>query len=428
MLINILNVIKRLLIFCSSRRIGNLCALLIIVIFAVLSLTRNYDFKTFESILKDVGNDWGTYARYGLDIKENGLLLRSAGAPYAGPASFLYNYFIFICLAIFGEKSLPIFVAQHLMLGLSVSFVYWTFRDKMSNIMSLAFLWTLFFFALKDVYKNYSCLPLSENLVLLIVSIFFFCFIKGFEQNRYLLQLMSAVLLGLSILTRPNLFVFAIVLIPVVALYYIKNGKGWPARLIIFIVVLLLSFSLLALRNYLLIKQFHFLPTNLASLESLRHYHPIPPSVNISGERESVLYTKFHFSHILVRYIKYMVQAPHLFFGFYLKKFLFCLGFLPLLSPGFAVRSRWLYMWTGYFTYLFLHIKNHEKWELWEIAVHLYIVFYYGTLIMTAPIHNYGFRMLLPGLFFVLTFAFMALDRLFRTSLRISSFSSIQTI
>jgi hypothetical protein len=399
--------------FCSTKRAGTILAISFIAVFFILSLVRNYDFKSFESILNATGDDWGIYAQHALDIKQNGMLMPSAKTAYCSPAGFLYNYFIALCLVIFGERSLPIFVVQHLMLGLSVALVYWTFRDKMKGFTGFIFLCTLFFFALKDVYKNYTPLLLSENLALFTMSLFFFCFIKGFEKDNLFLQFTAAVLLGLSILTRPNIFVYGIALIPLIMYHYCKKDRSGFRNLSIFVILLILSSSLLFIRNYLLLKELCFLPSNMSSINGLKNFHPIPPSVDLSRASANLLYTKLHLNKIIANYAEYIMQEPRLFFYFYFKKILFCLGYLPiLLSGSYGPRLRWMAMWAGYFTYLFLHVKNHEKWEMWEVAVHMYILCYYGSLVMTTTVHNYGFRMLIPAIFFVLVFAFIALDRL----------------
>ncbi|MFH1868346.1 MAG: glycosyltransferase family 39 protein, partial [Candidatus Omnitrophota bacterium] len=399
--------------FCLTKRAGNVLAISFIAVFFILSLTRNYDFKTFESILNATGDDWGTYANHALDIKNNGMLMPGAETAYCSPAGFLYNYFIALCLVLFGEKSLPIFVVQHLMLGLSVALIYWTFRDKMRCLTSLVFLCTLFFFALKDVYKNYSPLLLSENLVLFLMALFFFCFVKGFEKDKLVLQISCAVVLGLAILTRPNIFVYGIVLVPAVAFYYTKRGMAGCGNLLIFVLALIAGASFLGIRNYLLLKQFIFLPTNMLSIDGLRNFHPIPPSVDLSRVATNLLYTKLHIDILIVNYVEYIRQQPGLFFQFYWKKILFCFGYLPsLLSGSQAPRLRWMIAWAGYFAYLFMHVRNRKRWEMWELALNLYIVCYYGTLVMTTYVHNYGFRMLIPGIFFVLVFAFVALDKL----------------
>ncbi|MBU0606219.1 MAG: hypothetical protein KKH77_08025, partial [Candidatus Omnitrophica bacterium] len=92
-----------LLTFCSTKRAGTILAISFVAVFFILSLTRNYDFKTFESILNATGDDWGIYASHALDIKHNGMLMPEAKTAYCSPAGFLYNYFIALCLVIFGE-------------------------------------------------------------------------------------------------------------------------------------------------------------------------------------------------------------------------------------------------------------------------------------------------------------------------------------
>ena len=405
--------LNKILALCCTKRNGTIFAIAIIATFFILSLIRAYAFGSFQSILDDTGNDWGIYARHALDIKHNGILMPSIKDAYYFPAGYLYNYFIALCLTLFGERSRPIYIAQHLMLGFSVALVYWAFRDKMRNLTGILFLSALFVFAFKDVYKNYSPLLLSENLALFTISLFFFCFIKGFEKGNFALQLMAAVSMGLSILTRPNIVIYGILLIPLVAPYYFKRWKTGFIKLVFFMFVLVLSSSLLLARNYLVCKKLLFLPAQVSSVAAyIKNFNPVPPSLELSKVDTNLLYTKMHLNKDIVGYVEYVLQQPRVFFTFYFKKILFCLGYLPIFAQGQGIRWHWVSMWAGYFIYLFLRIKNREKCEIWEAAVHLYIFCYYASLIMSASIHNYGFRMLLPAIFFVLVFAFVALDKL----------------
>lgn len=393
-----------------SKRNGTIFALLIVAIFLALSLTRSYPYKNFQGISNAIGDDWGTYANNALDIKHNGILMPSAETAYCLPSGFLYNYFLAFFLVIFGEKSLPIYIAQHLMLGLSVALIYWTFRDKMRNLTSILFLCALFIFALKDVYKNYSPLLLSENLALFLMAAFFFCFVKGFEEDRFALQLVSAFLLGLAVLTRPNISIFSFLIIPLVAIRYFKERKSGLLKLTVFIGVLLLSSSFLFIRNYVALKEYAFFPSQSFSFEYFKSFHPVPPSVDLSKADTNILFTKLHLDRKYVNYVEYVAQKPRIFFGFYLKKIIFCLGYLRPLTPYYGLRDRWVIMWAGYFLYLFFRIRSRERPRLWEIAVNLYIATYYGSVIMNASVHNYGFRMLIPALFFVLVPAFISVD------------------
>ncbi len=396
----------------GSKYTGNILAFSIIVIFVILSLVRTYpNGNTLKNVLNDTGDDWYTYARNGLQITHEGILMPSLKSLYYGPSGFLYNYFLALCFILFGEKVIPVFIIQHLMLGLSVALIYWTFRNKMRGITGALFLCTMFAFALLDVYKYYSSRLLSENLAIFIVALFFFCFIKGFEKNNLPLQLLSAVSMGLSILTRPNIALYGSILIPVVAVFYLKKGKRGALNLILFVFTLFLSSSFLAIRNYLVCGKWCFLPTIVLSFGYILTFHPIPTSVDLARVDQSFLYTKLHLDKKVASFLEYAFQKPSLFFGHYFKKILFCFGFLSVLAPAYHIRPHWMIMWIGYFIYLFLRINDRKRPEIWEVAVHLFIWCYYLTL-MTTNIHNYGFRMICPVTSFVLLFAFMALDRI----------------
>jgi 4-amino-4-deoxy-L-arabinose transferase-like glycosyltransferase len=406
---------SKFLTFLCKKHTGNILAILIIAIFFILSLIRLYPFNNqLNNVLSDTGDDWCSYTLLALDIKHNGLLMPSIEKEYDDPASFLYNYFIALCFLLFGENTVPIFIIQNLMLGLSVALVYWTFRDKMRNFTGLIFLGILSVFALLDVYKYYSFRLLSENLAFFIISLFFFCFIRGFERDKFNLQIISAFLMGILILTRANMVLFGIVLIFIVTPFYLKKGKVGTTRLLLFISTLALSSSFLAIRNYLVCGSWRWLPQQVSPLNFIRRSFSIPNTVNLSKINNNFFYTKLHINSHVVEYIEYLIQKPSSFFGYFLKKTLFCFGFLPILNSSFRLRPHWLLMWAAYFTYLFLHFKNYGKFKMWESTVHLYILCYYGLLILASKIQiqNYGFRMLIPATNFVLVFSFLAFDTL----------------
>ena len=408
---------NRLSAFLSKRRTGDVLAISVIAIFLILSMTRFSAFdNTLSIILGTAGDDWKTYAQYGLNIKHDGILMPALKEPFPISA-FLYPYFIALCFVIFGETTVPIFIIQHFLLGLSVALTYWTFRDKMKNITGLLFLCAMFIFALLDVYKYYSVRLLSENLALFTTASFFYCIIKGLQKNNRALQLAAAMFLGISILIRTNMVLYAIVLVLVILPYYLKQGRRGFMGLLLFISVLVLSSSLLLIRNYIVCKKPIFLPAATASVGYLKLYHRVPPSVDLSRVYSNALYTKMHLDKDIVSYVEYVLQRPDMFFWYYFKHLLFCFGFLSFAYPAYRTRPHWVVMWIGYFTYIFLRFREHTKFEMWEIAVHLYIAIYYGSLILSATqLGNYGFRMLVPATNFVLVFSFLALDRLNKRS------------
>jgi 4-amino-4-deoxy-L-arabinose transferase-like glycosyltransferase len=308
-----------------------------------------------------------------LDVKHNGITMPSLKENYWAPAGFLYIYFIALNFYLFGENTTPIFIIQNLMLGISVACIYFSFRNKMKGLTGILFLFTLFLFALFDVSKYYSFRLISENLALFTISAFFLCFIKGMEKNKLSLQLLAAVLMGLSVLTRPNIFPFAFFLIAIASFYYLKE-KRTMHNFFLFILLLLLSSSLLALRNYLVCGSWIFLPTEGVSFASRFHLFPI---------------------------------------RHYTDNLLFFAGFLSSLDPVLRWRPHWTIMWAGYIIYLFLRVKHKVKFELWEVTSHIYIFCYFSLMLFIAPqISSYGFRLLVPVIFIVLPFSFMALDKL----------------
>ncbi|MDD4894345.1 MAG: glycosyltransferase family 39 protein [Candidatus Omnitrophica bacterium] len=409
-----MRIIDRFLDFLSEKRTRDLLVILVIVSFPILSLFKLYPFENhFNSIINTAGDDWTAYANYASDIRHNGLLMHTTvpGA-YNAPSGFLYPYFLALCFLIFGENTIPVYIIQSLMLGLSVVFVYWAFRDKMRDLTSAFFLGALALFAFLDVYKYYTFRLLSENLALFAVSLFFLCFVKGFEKNRLTLQLISAISMGVLILTRPISFLFGLLLIIIVITYFFVEKKISKVKLLLFISVLILTASLLGIRNYLVCHKFIFLPAQGQSMAYLRIVNPIPESVDLSKINTNFLYTKLHMSRDIAAYAEYVFQKPLLFLDYFLKKIVFCLGFLQVKVSFYRLRPHWVLMWMGYFTYLFSCIRNKKRMQLWEITTHLYIFFHYVPLIAFGQIENYGFRMLLPGISFVLLFSFLEWDML----------------
>lgn len=406
-------VINKFLFFLSQRRTGTILAILVIVLFPVLASIRLYPFENqLIAIANDTGDDWTSYANYALDIKRHGLLLPMVPAAYHAPAGFLYSYFLALCFLIFGENTIPVYIIQNLMLGLVVAFIYWTFRDKMRNFTGIMFLGALTLFGLLDTYKYYTFRLLSENLALFSSALFFLCFIKGFEKNILVLQLLSAFSMGVLILNRPASIFFGFLLVFIVIPYYFTKKKTGMVHFLLFISALILTTSFLGIRNYLVWHQWAFLPTQAQSAGYMRIVNPIPASVDLSKIDANFIYTKLHINKEIVAYMEYMLQEPKLFINYYFKKILFCFGFVKFLVPQYRWRPHWMLMWLGYFTYLFLRIKNRTRMQLWEIATHLYILCHYGSLILFGQIENYGFRMLLPGINFVLLFSFLAWDML----------------
>ncbi len=325
-------------------------------------------------------DDWNFYARYGLDIKENGLLIKSVEGNYLWPAGFLYNYFVAACFLFFNNSPTAIYIIQSALLGFAVAVTYFLFRHRMKNTTAWIFLFTLILFGFADIFKNYSFRLLSENLALLTVVLFFYFFQLNIRKSTPFMQLVAGLFLGVSTLTRPNILPFTILFsLLLAALSFLKkiNIKDyWFMLLCCFMILLLLP-----LRNYLVTGDFAFLPVNGSFLDYIKRENEIS-----------------------------LLKEPLPYLGYYGKKILYCLGFLPVLDSNYQVRPHWIMMWAGYFIYIISYFKKTVPAKHSESFMHLFILIFYGTLILIAPIQIYGFRIFLPCLFLVLGLALMGFE------------------
>lgn len=366
----------------SSRKIGNIISMFIAIILLSMTLIQflNKEYS-LESVL--VGSDdWSLYASQALDIKNNGLLIKSVSDEYLFPGGFLYNYFIATCFVFFGESLLPIYFIQTILLGLSINLIYQTFRDEMKPVTGYYFLMFLFIFGLLDVYKYYTFQLFSENLAIFTLSAFFYYFRIGFNYKKINCFLFSAFFLGISVLIRPNVFPFSVVLL-ILLIYLCFKREIKFIWLNLFFIVFVVSASFLAIRNYLVTENISFLPMDGNFFDYISRDNPFS-----------------------------LIAHPGPFFTHYVKKIIFCFGFLPILETNYNIRPHWLILWYCYFIFMILQYIKKIKNDRIQLVIHLFVFSFFGTLVFVAPIEHYGFRILIPGIFFVLVSIFLTYDKL----------------
>lgn len=395
-------------------RLGDILAVSVIALFLILGLIRLYPYhNSLPSLLEsELNDDWVWYARLSLDIKNGETPAIPVSYRWPLPSGFLYYYFIAFCFKVFGENTAPVYLVQHLTIGISCAAMYWAFREKMRPVTGMFFLLGLALFSLLDIYKNYAARLLSENLTFFIMPLFFLCFIKGFERDDLRLQFLSASLLGLAISTRANIIFFAAALITLIAPFYMrKRGPIYP---FLFAGIMFLAISSVPLMNYSISGKWNLFPNAVTgTMQAVRTAYPVPADLDLAAVDRCPFYRVMNrIERDISVYAEYMRQRPAFFFGRYIKNIIFSLGFCSVLSPSYRWRPHWMVMWIGYFLYLFLRFRKRRPMELWEAAAHLYILFYYGSVILLTNIHNYGFRFLAPAINFVLIFLFLALDEL----------------
>lgn len=339
----------------------------------IRSTANTYSFK---EVLAGV-DDWNRYARFGVDIVENGLEISSLHSVYLYPAGFLYNYFLAACFAIFGYQLLPIYLLQSCLLGISLALIYFIFRTYFSKKQAYLLLISLIFFGFFDVFKSYSFRLISENLVLFTLSCFFYFLQKWFKYKRVKEILLVSFFGICSLFIRPNTLVFFVGLLPIIA-YHCYDTKRLRLQFIAFFGLTSLLFFMLFLRNYVAVGEFQFLPVDGRFTDYFFMYNPH----NFENDTVS-------------------------FFLHFPKKIVFIMGYLPILNESFSIRPHWFILYGGFTIFMYLFIRNRIKMDVFQKCVLLFCFLFLGTLIGVGEIQNYGFRLIIPVICWLLPFSFL---------------------
>jgi hypothetical protein len=339
-----------------------------------VSIFRLHEYTPSISEAIDGVDDWNRYAKQGLDIKNNGLLISSIKSEYNGPGGFLYNYFVALMFLLFGNKIGPIYIIQSILIGLSVALTFLTFKDLLKESTRYLFLGALFSFAIIDVYINYSHILLSENLGLFLFSTFIYVFLKGVRQMKPKLLLLATMLITLTALVRPNMIPFVPLYFVMSLFYMIRNKHNLSGFIILQCLVIGSVFSLIPLRNYFVTGNFAFLP-----------------SEGINDSTGQLLNS-----------------SPNDFF----QKLLFSFGYLSSLVPEYRVRIHWIIMWVGYFILLVHQIRKIKTIPIWGLFLHMFIATYLFFSIGFSVIESYGYRYMIPINFIILSLSMLGFERL----------------
>jgi hypothetical protein len=333
--------------------------------FVTLTLLRLSSLPLMEDHDSGV-DDWILYAQHARDIVENGILMPTVQEDYVIPAGFLYNYFIAFWMFLFPDDLRPVFLCHSLLLGLSVVLLHKALLLDIPARAAAVSMAVLCMVAFVDVHRNYTHQLFSENLALFLVCAFLFVARTRILEGKFRSILLAALLLATAFLTRPNLALFTVIGMMLLAYHVVRQGRAGLVvmSLLLFAVV----FSLLAVRNYLITGNITFLPMSGDALDYFIRNNP-------SSLEEGIF--------------------PFLFF--YVKQTLFTLGALPVLVPEYNFRPHWVLLWGGAIYLSWTTLAGKER-PPWLFLLVLFLITFFGTLILVAPLHIYGYRMLVPGL------------------------------
>jgi Dolichyl-phosphate-mannose-protein mannosyltransferase len=344
--------------------------------FLVLGVQHAYPFVDNVSVPARSPDDWHTYKELALSVVNGGLSMPALTGTYANlPHGFLYVYFVALVFAVFGVNSSYVYVAQSLMLGLSISLTYVAFRRRLTPAGGLAFLLALTALMYVDVFRHLTFRLLSENLYFFLCPLFLLLLFRSIGgDSRRLEPLLAGVILGLILLARPNFTLSAALVIAVLFVHGFTTGHGYraPVSLLLGTAV---GVSGVAIRNY------------------AATGHPAFDIVTNASD-----------------WLRPWKMAAAQFVDTYVPRSAFVVGWTGLMAPAYRPRPHWMIAWLLWAAYPALKLSRREPFELWETLLYVYVAGYIiPVLLVAADITSYGGRMIVTILPVVLVPAFRLL-------------------
>ena len=373
----------------TTRRIIFSTVVLLLILLPI-GVYRAYPFIDDVTAANSFEDDWLLYKLYALSILHDGLTMPVKSGDYYAPSGFIYNYFVAAVFALTGENSTHVYIAQTILLALSVGLMALAFKPYLPPKTLIFYFWALACFLFVDLFLNYTFRLLSENLTLFLLPLFYWTLLRAFERRSVFLVACAGAFLGLCTLSRPNLVLVAPLTI---VLLFLRLPSGRTKFCMLFLLGFSILFSLLPLRNYAVTKQF-----SVPVFSQRKHWQPPPIT---STEHLTPLSLVSDARNVAV---------------FYARRVLFCMGLTFMESSLYRPRPHWLIMWAGLCLYLWRALRRRglQFWELFTIG---FILTYLVPVIALAQISNYGIRMVLPVIPMALLLAVCGLtSKLFRST------------
>ncbi len=266
------------------------------------------------------GDDELMYITHARNIFFNGLLDPTIGAFYFVPG---YHYILAALHKLFGEGLFMILWLQRIFFSLGCIFLYFIAKDLFSRNIALLSILAIFFYPWTN---RFSRRFFAEIFAFVFSSASLWCLIKLFQNKKgYGWTLCGGLLLGLSILMRPNFALFPLFIVIIFfCLFYFH--KEFLFHTVIFCVGIIFVICPITIRNYLVTNKVVILSTN-ASI-NLVQGNPIPPHINIDTQHvmKSHFYNRFNLDFETRRVIEFARQKPRTFLKVNMKKILYLMG------------------------------------------------------------------------------------------------------
>lgn len=339
------------------------------------------------------GDDWTDYHNRALDILQNGLAMPGAPTPYVLPAGFLYIYFLALCYALVGVQPAYVYMIQSAMLGLSVCGLFMAFRKDLSPSAKATLLLGLAAFAFLDFQRHYAIRLLSENLFMPLLAAFFWLVRIAWQERRPWAEPLAFALLGLMLLTRPNLIIFA----PPFLLWVLvtRFGLARLGRFGLCLLLLLAVVSVMGLRNHAAGgSPVVFTPVSWKMFDIPGYGPKLPGAEKLLGpnqKREGA----WPVMRLIVRQFQKDPAGTTI---AYCNRVLYTAGFLPLAQPQYpySYRPHWMALWAALIAVFWLRLRYRLPSSFTLKVLYLYLALSLAVVIGVTWIYSYGFRFIAP--------------------------------
>ncbi len=339
------------------------------------------------------GDDWTDYHFRALDVLHNGLAMPNAPVPYVLPAGFLYIYFLALCYALAGAQPAYVYVIQAGLLGLCVAGLFLAFRKGLSPSARAALLLGLAAFAWLDFLRHYSIRLLSENLFMPLLAGFFLSVRIAWQDGRRWAEPVAFGLLGLMLLTRPNLIIFAPFFLAWVLLasFGLARWRAFALCLLLLMAVV----SVMGLRNRAAGGGFVvFTPVSWKMFDIPGYGPKLPGAEKYLGPNQKRA-GAWPVARLIVRAF---TVDPLGTTAAYARRVLYVAGFLPLAQPRYPYRYRphWMLLWAALIAVFWLRRRRRMPSDFTLRVLYLYAALSLAMVIGVTWIYSYGFRFIAP--------------------------------
>ena len=345
-------------------------ALSILIPLAALSLqvARLHPFVDDVNATTSRHDDWLNYKRFASSVVDDGLEMPAVRGNYARPGGILYPYFVALVFSVFGENSAWVYIVQGTLIAIGIVVMAWAFRDRLSEPIALVALMVLAVYCYLDVFRWYSQKLLSENLLYAVIPWFFLALLKARDLQSKSWITVAGVILGLAVLTRPNVLAAGLLILALILIYFRSQPRVAITLATWFLIGFVGGQLPLFVRNVVVTGKVTlgtFSPAFQTTHDWLDRDQHDPIEIQpIDREQRPVYY--------------------------YVDRTLYTLG-----VTEYGLVYRWVVM-NLLIGVLVVACMKHRSIEFGDAALFAFTISYLGPLILFAAIRTYGVRMVLP--------------------------------